>query len=92
MCVRLLNHLLHLVGLGHVKSEGKDSVAETFLQIVHVGEFASGGSDLIATFESGFSPYTAEAARGACNEPCFLHIDSPEVESVCCGARREAVR
>jgi hypothetical protein len=91
MCVRLLNHLLHLLGLRHVKGERQRGLTKASLQIGDVGEFASGSSDLIAAFESGFSPDTAEAARGACDEPCFLHIDSPVVEGVCSGARREAM-
>jgi hypothetical protein len=38
MCVRLLNHLLHLLGLCHVKGEGKNSVAETSREIGNVVE------------------------------------------------------
>jgi hypothetical protein len=89
MCVRLLYHLLHLLGLRHVKSEGKNSVAETFREIGNVSQFASGSGDLVAALQSGFSPDAAETARGTGDKPCLLHIDSPVVESVCSRARRK---
>ena len=75
--VRLLNDLLHLLGVGHIEGQGKDSFAEASCEISYIRQFAGGCGDSVAALQSSFSPDPTEAARSAGDKPCFFHLDSP---------------
>jgi len=47
----LLNHLVHLHGVGDVEGEGQHSVSEGFRQIGDVCQFARGRCDPITALE-----------------------------------------
>jgi hypothetical protein len=72
----LLNHLVHLRGVGDVECEGQHRVAKTPREIGDVSQLAGGRCYPITALKSSLSPDAAEPARGARDEPCFLHVDS----------------
>jgi hypothetical protein len=71
MRVSLLNDLPDLIGIGHVERQGQNGVAEAFLQIGNVYQFAGGSGDFIAALERGFGPDASKAPRGAGDKPGF---------------------
>jgi hypothetical protein len=73
----MLNHLLNLFRIGNVQGEGQRRIPEALTQVGDIGKPAGGGGDVIATLQSGLSPDSAEAARGASDKPCLVHIASP---------------
>ena len=63
-----------LGGIGHVEAEREEAVAVALDELVELLRPGRRRGDAVAGLEGGVGEGAAEAARGACDEPCLFHV------------------